>query len=1060
MTTLLPKSPALRPRAALARCEICGFWLFFVVALFSATLPAFSQDDFGDAPAAYPILLSQDGAHHTILQGFYLGTSATAEADGQPSANASADSGDDGVVFLSQVSSGNTAVIRVFASSAGRLDAWIDWNHDGDWSDQGEQIFNNVQLATGGNQLSFVVPSGSATGTTFARFRLSSIGGLRPTGGARDGEVEDYAVVIGESADLAITATISPTSVTFVHPGQCTVTVVNLGPSPAVNVTISNFLSGVEFLSANAKPATCSIQNDKIACSLSSLAPGASQSVTFGFRPLRAGLLSNVATVASGTFDSNASNNRSTVVVRAAAPLVIVEQPQSRRVSAGSTVGFSVAAKGYGTLRYQWYSNTVAIAGGTNDSLVVAKVKSSADFRLLVSDAFSTIWSDIARLTVVDPPQYLAQPVGGEVMHGERFQFATQSDGTQPIKYQWRLNGGNIPGETQPVHTIESVNRFNAGAYSVIVGNDAGNRVTVPVWLICKDIFRVPLSDDIGSPTPLPPSGVPALSAFGGVIQTDTTDATKQPGEPDHDGRAGSHSVWFQWNAPDNGIVTFDTIGSTFDTLLAVYEKGSITSLRAVESDDDSGGYFRSLLRFNAIDGKTYLIVVDGLNERAGNAVLAWNFEATTRKLPMIIAGPRSQSALINSQVNLSVQDNSSANNPLFYQWFFNRLPLQGATSSNHTIDNLIPKRVGTYTVRIADSAGLFKESRSAIVEIGPVPWIVSQDKVEDFVFNTNAPAGQNFSAFAMSTMSAMTAGGLPPFFSVTVGFPYTQVANNTNSGADIDCFGISTATRWIGFRVTNDVSAIGSVLRVDTAGSEIPTGVALFRFTSPACLQYPDCMAGNLLRCDTNSVGGSYSVVQVSTGPGLQYIAYADGLDGAQGIVNFNWQIGRPPIIDITKSNCTLVAAVSNNVTLLAGVTNAVPAPHYQWYLYGQAVTNATNSTLPFTQVKSSQAGCYSVVASNFAGLVTNECCLIIDPPEIRCQPLWDEIPPVFNVSGALLAGTVVQACSNVTHEIQWQNLVTNATTNCYFQFPAPMYDTNGQSIGPRFYRTNKQLP
>jgi hypothetical protein len=99
-------------------------------------------------------------------------------------------------------------------------------------------------------------------------------------------------------------------------------------------------------------------------------------------------------------------------------------------------------------------------------------------------------------------------------------------------------------------------------------------------------------------------------------------------------------------------------------------------------------------------------------------------------------------------------------------------------------------------------------------------------------------------------------------------------------------------------------------------------------------------------------------------------------------------------------------------------------------------------------------------VVASNFAGVVTNECCLIIDPPEIRCQPLWDEIPPVFSISGALLPGTVVQACSNVTHEIPWQNLVTNSTTNCYFQFPSPMYDGDGQSLGPRFYRTNKQLP
>src|SRR5262249_44086015 len=43
----------------------------------------------------------------------------------------------------------------------------------------------------------FPVPCTSGAGISYARFRLSSAGGLGPTGTAPDGEVEDYALVLG-----------------------------------------------------------------------------------------------------------------------------------------------------------------------------------------------------------------------------------------------------------------------------------------------------------------------------------------------------------------------------------------------------------------------------------------------------------------------------------------------------------------------------------------------------------------------------------------------------------------------------------------------------------------------------------------------------------------------------------------------------------------------------------------------------------------------------------------------------------------------------------------------
>lgn len=74
----------------------------------------------------------------------------------------------------------------------GNLDAWIDFNRDGDWSDPFEQILIARAVKAGPNLLGFTVPAGATAGETFARFRLTSQGGMLPGGAADDGEVEDY----------------------------------------------------------------------------------------------------------------------------------------------------------------------------------------------------------------------------------------------------------------------------------------------------------------------------------------------------------------------------------------------------------------------------------------------------------------------------------------------------------------------------------------------------------------------------------------------------------------------------------------------------------------------------------------------------------------------------------------------------------------------------------------------------------------------------------------------------------------------------------------------------
>ncbi|MGB7323223.1 MAG: HYR domain-containing protein, partial [Rubripirellula sp.] len=173
--------------------------------------------DFGDAPtldqsgfaANYPVTVAENGARHFVGP-LFLGSTIDSESDGQPlgSGFASGDGDDeDGVVFNASVVTvddvSTTSSVSVTASMEGKLDAWVDFNRDGDWDDEGELIFGAVDLVVGVNVLPFTVPAGSEIGTTAARFRLSSAGGLSPTGVASDGEVEDYGVEIVDGNDPA-----------------------------------------------------------------------------------------------------------------------------------------------------------------------------------------------------------------------------------------------------------------------------------------------------------------------------------------------------------------------------------------------------------------------------------------------------------------------------------------------------------------------------------------------------------------------------------------------------------------------------------------------------------------------------------------------------------------------------------------------------------------------------------------------------------------------------------------------------------------------------------------
>ena len=178
-----------------------GFSDFGILATnFNRLLPGLTLD-FGDASqsgTSFPTTLANNGARHVLGSGLFLGATVDAEADGQPDANAAGDGADEDGVTFATLTAGSNAPITVAATVPGTavLNAWMDFNADGDWDDAGEQIFSDEPVTNGTNNLTSAIPAGATAGQVFSRFRITSVAGYTYAGLAKDGEVEDYQVTI------------------------------------------------------------------------------------------------------------------------------------------------------------------------------------------------------------------------------------------------------------------------------------------------------------------------------------------------------------------------------------------------------------------------------------------------------------------------------------------------------------------------------------------------------------------------------------------------------------------------------------------------------------------------------------------------------------------------------------------------------------------------------------------------------------------------------------------------------------------------------------------------
>lgn len=252
-----------------------------------------------------------------------------------------------------------------------------------------------------------------------------------------------------------------------------------------------------------------------------------------------------------------------------------------------------------------------------------------------------------------------------------------------------------------------------------------GGRLNLAAALTSTD--NRPFNDDFATRAQL--SG-PSLR-----VRSSNVGASVEPGEIAPDGVTGGHSLWWTWTAPTSSLVAFETIGSSYDTALAVYTGGALGSLQVAGTNDDATGTTASRVLLNVIAGTSYQIAVEGKNGATGLTVL---------KLGTVPANDNFTSAQGVSGTNFAV-DGSTLNASVE-----TGEPNHGKVSGGHSVwYKWTAPAAGRYQLAVFSTQGDMVAALYSGSTVSALTLLASSDNAalynSDSLITFNATAGQAY---------------------------------------------------------------------------------------------------------------------------------------------------------------------------------------------------------------------------------------------------------------------------------------------------------------------------
>ena len=265
---------------------------------------------------------------------------------------------------------------------------------------------------------------------------------------------------------------------------------------------------------------------------------------------------------------------------------------------------------------------------------------------------------------IIGAPIVTGQPQNASVVVGQTATFTVTNSGIAPFTYQWRFNGANIAGATNPTLALNNVQTNQGGAYSVRIDNGLGFTFSTNATL-----------------TVLVPAFVAADPTNLTVLAGSSATFSVTPG--------GTPPFSYQWRF--NGTNLSGANAPTLGVPNAQFAS--------------AGNY--SVLLVNAYGSATSAVAT-----------------LTVNSPPIIIAQPAGRVASVAAPVTFGVGIAGTA--PFTYQWRFNGANLPGSTASTLTFSGVVGAHAGLYSVAVTNAYG-FAISASAPLTVIPVrvfsPW-------------------------------------------------------------------------------------------------------------------------------------------------------------------------------------------------------------------------------------------------------------------------------------------------------------------------------------------------
>jgi PKD repeat protein len=400
---------------------------------------------------------------------------------------------------------------------------------------------------------------------------------------------------------------------------------------------------------------------------------------------------------------------------------------------------------------------------------------------LTVTDDDGALTTTTATITVTEPaipPSIVTHPSPQTVDEGQTATFSVTAQGTAPLSYQWRKNGGDLSGANSSTYTTPPTSLADDGAtYDCVVSNSAGAVTSSPATLSVLDatapiisqvqasgitetaatvtwtthepsdsqVFYRRAGNSSYQQTPVDPALATAHSVALGGLEPATTyeyrvQSTDAAGNVASSSPDGTFTTVAPNEAPVAGLTADPTSGTapltvSFDGSASSDPDGTIVSW-SWDFGDGSTGSGPTVSHTYSVPG-AYVTTLTVTDDRGGTDTGTESVLVTEPPTPPTITTHPSDQSVPEGQT-ATFTAAATGTEPLTYQWQRDGADIAGATQTSYTTPELAQgDNLSSYRCVVTNAGGSDTSNAAVLTVVDGTPPTISRLKTRNVAETT-----------------------------------------------------------------------------------------------------------------------------------------------------------------------------------------------------------------------------------------------------------------------------------------------------------------------------------